>query len=95
VRPRTNAANWLKVRENALFLVFKLVLRLSLNWRGIMGAPHTRTGEGDRETGRLPRSLGEHQAERLEFGLDLHTAILTNGADPVVGSSGSVGWRVR
>ena len=24
-----------KVRENALYLVFKLVMRLSLNWRGI------------------------------------------------------------
>jgi putative transposase len=35
VRLRTNASKRLKVRENALYLVFKLVLRLSLNWRGI------------------------------------------------------------
>jgi putative transposase len=35
VRLRTNAAKRLKVRENALYLVFKLVLRLSLNWRGV------------------------------------------------------------
>ena len=35
VRLRTNAAKRLKVRENALYLVFKLVMRLSLNWRGI------------------------------------------------------------
>jgi len=39
VRLRTNAAKRLQVRENALYLVFKLVLRLSLNWRGI-GAPN-------------------------------------------------------
>jgi transposase-like protein len=35
VRLRTNASKRLKVRENALYLVFKLVLRLSLNWRSI------------------------------------------------------------
>ena len=35
VRLRTNASKRLKVRENALYLVFKLVCRLSLNWRGI------------------------------------------------------------
>ena len=35
VRLRTNAAKRLRVRENALYLVFKLVTRLSLNWRGI------------------------------------------------------------
>jgi putative transposase len=35
VRLRTNASKRLRVRENALYLVFKLVLRLSLNWRGI------------------------------------------------------------
>jgi transposase-like protein len=34
VRLRTNASKRLRVRENALYLVFKLVLRLSLNWRG-------------------------------------------------------------
>jgi putative transposase len=33
VRLRTNASKRLRVRENALYLVFKLVLRLSLNWR--------------------------------------------------------------
>ena len=35
VRLRTNASKRLRVRENALYLVFKLVLRLSLNWRTI------------------------------------------------------------
>jgi transposase-like protein len=35
VRLRTDASKRLHVRENALYLVFKLVLRLSLNWRGI------------------------------------------------------------
>jgi putative transposase len=35
VRLRTNASKRLHVRENALYLVFKLVLRLSMNWRGI------------------------------------------------------------
>lgn len=35
VRLRTNASKRLKVRENALYLVFNFVLRLSLNWRGI------------------------------------------------------------
>ena len=34
VRLRTNASKRIRVRENALYLVFKLVLRLSLNWRG-------------------------------------------------------------
>jgi len=34
VRLRTNASKRLRVRESALYLVFKLVLRLSLNWRG-------------------------------------------------------------
>lgn len=35
VRLRTNASKRLHVRENALYLVFKLVLRLGMNWRGI------------------------------------------------------------
>jgi transposase-like protein len=35
VRLRTNASKRLRARENALYLVFKLVLWLSLNWRGI------------------------------------------------------------
>ena len=35
VRLRTNASKRLRVRENALYLVFKLILRLSTNWRGI------------------------------------------------------------
>jgi putative transposase len=35
VRLRTNAARRMRVRENALYLVFKLVHRLSLNWRAI------------------------------------------------------------
>ena len=33
VRLRTQATK--RLRENALYLVFKLVTRLSLNWRGI------------------------------------------------------------
>jgi transposase-like protein len=37
VRLGTNAAKRLRVRENALHLVFKLVTRLSLNWRAING----------------------------------------------------------
>ena len=37
VRLRTNAARRMHVRENALYLVFKLVTRLSLNWRAING----------------------------------------------------------
>ena len=35
VRLRTQAAKRMRGRENALYLVFKLVTRLSLNWRGI------------------------------------------------------------
>ena len=35
VRLRTQATKRMRVRENALYLVFKLVTRLSLNWRGI------------------------------------------------------------
>jgi putative transposase len=33
VRLRTDAARRMRVRENALYLVFKLVTRLSINWR--------------------------------------------------------------
>ena len=35
VRLRTNATKRMRVRENALYLVFKLISRLSLNWRSI------------------------------------------------------------
>ena len=35
VRLRTAATKRMRMRENALYLVFKLVTRLSLNWRGI------------------------------------------------------------
>jgi putative transposase len=35
VRLRTDASKRLRVPDNALYLVFKLVLRLSLNWRAI------------------------------------------------------------
>lgn len=35
VRLRTNATKRMRLRENALYLVFKLVCRLSLNWRAI------------------------------------------------------------
>jgi transposase-like protein len=37
VRLRTNAAKRMRVRENALYLVFKLVTRLSMNWRALNG----------------------------------------------------------
>jgi transposase-like protein len=42
VRLRTAATKRMRVRENALDLVFKLVTRLSLNWRGI-NAPNQLT----------------------------------------------------
>ena len=35
VRLRTQTTKRMRVRENALYLVFKLVTRLSLNWRSI------------------------------------------------------------
>ena len=35
VRLRTNASKRLRTPENPLYLVFKLVLRLTLNWRAI------------------------------------------------------------
>ena len=35
VRLRTDATRRMRVRENALYLVFKLVTRLSMNWRAI------------------------------------------------------------
>ncbi|MDA8330774.1 MAG: hypothetical protein M0027_06125 [Candidatus Dormibacteraeota bacterium] len=35
VRLRTDAAKRMRVRENVLYLVFKLAVRLSPNWRGI------------------------------------------------------------
>ena len=35
VRLRTDAAKRMRVRENVLYLVFKLAVRLSTNWRGI------------------------------------------------------------
>ena len=37
VRLRTNTARRMRVRENALYLVFELVMRLSTNWRAING----------------------------------------------------------
>jgi putative transposase len=37
VRLRTDAAKRMRVRENALYLVFKLVTRLSMNWRAVNG----------------------------------------------------------
>ena len=37
VRIRTDAAKRMQVRENAAYLVFKLVMRLSLTWRAING----------------------------------------------------------
>ncbi len=35
VKLRTNGTKRMRVRENALYLVFKLVCRLSMNWRSI------------------------------------------------------------
>ena len=35
VRLRTDVAKRMRVRENVLYLVFKLAVRLSTNWRGI------------------------------------------------------------
>ena len=35
VKLRTNGTKRMRVRENALYLVFKLVCRLSTNWRSI------------------------------------------------------------
>ncbi|MHB1527609.1 MAG: hypothetical protein ACYCZN_15290 [Candidatus Dormibacteria bacterium] len=37
MRLRTDATKRMQVRENALYLVFKLVLRLSTRWRPING----------------------------------------------------------
>jgi len=37
VRLRTNVAKRARVRENALYLVFKIVERLSANWRVLNG----------------------------------------------------------
>ena len=37
VRIRTDAAKRMQVRENAAYLVFKFVMRLSLTWRAING----------------------------------------------------------
>jgi transposase-like protein len=37
VRLRTNAAKRLRSRENVLYLVFKLIERLSMNWRALNG----------------------------------------------------------
>jgi transposase-like protein len=42
VRLRTDAAKRMRVRDNVLYLVFKLALRLSTNWRGI-NAPNQLT----------------------------------------------------
>ncbi len=37
MKTRTNATKRMHVRENALYLVFKLVCRLSTNWHPING----------------------------------------------------------
>ena len=37
MRLRTNAAKRTRIGENALYLVFELVLRVSTNWRAING----------------------------------------------------------
>ena len=58
VRVRTNATKRQRSRENALYLVFKLVMRLSTNWRPING--HNQLAlllEGERfDDGRLRRT---------------------------------------
>jgi transposase-like protein len=70
VRLRTDASKRLRVRENALYLVFKLVLRLSLNWRGInapnqlrllLAGHHFRDGQlvlEDSRAGQLTEAVG-------------------------------------
>lgn len=42
VKLRTNGTKRMRVRENALYLVFKLICRLSTNWRSI-NAPNQLT----------------------------------------------------
>jgi hypothetical protein len=58
VRLRTKASERMHVRENALYLVFKLVLRLGTNWRPINGRDQLALLlAGERFTdGRLQRS---------------------------------------
>jgi transposase-like protein len=43
VRLRTNAARRLRCRDNALYLVFKMVERLSSHWRGLNGGENLMT----------------------------------------------------
>ncbi len=43
VRLRTNAARRLRCRDNALYLVFKIVERLSRNWRVLNGGENLMT----------------------------------------------------
>jgi transposase-like protein len=43
VRLRTDAAKRVHCRDNALYLVFKMVKRLSRNWRGLNGAENLMT----------------------------------------------------
>jgi transposase-like protein len=68
VRLRTNASKRLHVRENALYLVFKLVLRLSLNWRGVnapnqlqllLGGYRFHDGQVSLEDARAPATLAQ------------------------------------
>jgi transposase-like protein len=40
VRPRTDAAKRMRQRENALYLVYKIVRRLSFSWRPLNGGPN-------------------------------------------------------
>ena len=40
VRMRTDVAKRTRQRENALYLVVKIVQRLSRNWRALNGGPH-------------------------------------------------------
>ena len=67
VRLRTNAAKRMRNREAALYLVFKVVERLSQNWRGLNGgqnlmalvlveAASSATGSGTGSEGRGRRN---------------------------------------
>ena len=63
VRLRTDASKRLRVPDNALYLVFKLMLRLSLNWRAINAPNQLRlllTGHQFRN-GRLLLRKPEHR----------------------------------
>jgi hypothetical protein len=92
VRLRTNATKRLQVRENALYLVFKLVLRLSMNWRGINAPNQVRlllTGHVSRD-GQLARPvrsvwiiwLDDRRTRRLSGFAVAHGILPIHGLNP-------------